>query len=447
MAIATLPTGTPAAPSTPSAPPTTRPDRTDRRVALAGLTGTTIEFYDYFIYGTAAALVFNKVFFPHLSPTMGAVAALATLAVVFVFRPLGSIVFGHIGDRLGRKRTLVITLTLMGLCTVGVGLMPGAATIGWVAPVLLVLFRAAQGFAVGGEWAGAALFTSENAADGRRGRLTMYPQLGACVAFALASLTFLIVNLSIGETSDAFIAWGWRIPFLLSAVLIAVGLYVRLHTSETPVFTDAQRKGDTTRAPFLEVWRRQTRTMLLVIGVTTGIFGAMTVGSVYLTTYATTTLHMGMSTILLIDVLAALAACVTTVFASVWSDRIGRRRIVLAGSVGLAVWSLVLFPLMNVGTPLAVGTAAVVLLALIGVAYGPLAAYLPELFATRYRYSGAGVSYNLGGVAGGAVVLLIAAPLSTVWGGVGLGIYLATMLLAGIGCLLALPETRDRSLV
>ncbi|MBN9112337.1 MAG: MFS transporter [Pseudonocardia sp.] len=441
MAIATLPTGTPAAPSAPV------PHRIDRRVALAGLTGTMIEFYDYFIYGTAAALVFNKVFFPHLSPTMGAVAALATLAVVFVFRPLGSIVFGHVGDRLGRKRTLVITLTLMGVCTVGVGLMPGAATIGWVAPVLLVLFRAAQGFAVGGEWAGAALFTSENAADGRRGRLTMYPQLGACVAFALASLTFLIVNLSIGETSDAFIAWGWRIPFLLSAVLIAVGLYVRLHTGETPVFTDAQRNGDTTKAPFLDVWRRQTRTMLLVIGVTTGIFGAMTVGSVYLTTYATTTLHMSMTTILLIDALAALAACVTTVFASVMSDRIGRRRIVLAGSVGLAVWSLVLFPLMNVGTPLAVGTAAVVLLALIGVAYGPLAAYLPELFATRYRYSGAGVSYNLGGVAGGAVVLLIAAPLSAVWGGVGLGIYLAVMLVAGIGCLLALPETRDRSLV
>ncbi|MGD9987527.1 MFS transporter [Pseudonocardia sp.] len=438
MAIATQPAAAPA--------PAPAPQRTDRRVALAGLAGTTIEFYDYFIYGTAAALVFDKVFFPHLSPMAGAVAALATLAVVFVFRPLGSVVFGHIGDRLGRKRTLVVTLTLMGLCTVGVGLMPGAATIGWVAPVLLVLLRAAQGFAVGGEWAGAALFTSESAADGRRGRLTMYPQLGACIAFALASLTFLVVNLSIGETSDAFVAWGWRIPFLLSGVLIAVGLYVRLHTSETPVFTAAQRKGDTVRAPFVEVWRRQTRTMLLVIGVTSGIFGAMTVGSVYLTTYATKTLHMDMTTILLIDTLAALAACVTTVIASVWSDRIGRRRIVLAGSVGLAIWSPVLFPLMNVGSPLAVGTAAVVLLALIGVAYGPLAAYLPELFATRYRYCGAGISYNLGGVAGGAVVLLIAAPLSAVWGGVGLGCYLTAVLLAGIGCLLALPETRDRSL-
>ncbi|GAA4883194.1 MFS transporter [Pseudonocardia benzenivorans] len=437
---------TDAAPSHTFAPDTPPPERTDRRVALASLAGTTIEFYDYFIYGTAAALVFNKVFFPNLSPTMGAVAALATLAVVFVFRPLGSAVFGHIGDRLGRKRTLVLTLTLMGLCTVGVGVMPGAATIGWVAPVLLVLFRAAQGFAVGGEWAGAALFASENAADGRRGRLTMYPQLGACVAFVLASLTFLVVNLSIGETSDAFVTWGWRVPFLLSAGLIAVGLYVRLHTSETPVFARARSRGETTRAPFLEVWRRQTRTMLLAIGVTTGIFGAMTVGSVYLTTYATTTLHLGMSTILLIDVLAAAAACVTTVLASVWSDRIGRRGLVLASCIGLAAWSLVLFPLMNVGTPLAVGTAVVVLLALIGLAYGPLGAYLPEMFATRCRYTGAGVSYNLGGVAGGAVILLIAAPLSATWGGVGLGLYMTAMLLVSIGCLVALPETYRRPL-
>jgi MFS family permease len=427
-------------------PAAAAPARTDRRVALAGLAGTTIEFYDYFIYGTAAALVFNKVFFPDLSPTMGAVAALATLAVVFVFRPLGSIVFGHIGDRLGRKRTLVLTLSLMGVCTVAVGLMPGAATIGWVAPVLLVLFRAAQGFAVGGEWAGAALFTTENAQDGRRGRLTMYPQLGACLAFVLASLTFLVVNLSIGETSDAFVTWGWRLPFLLSAALIVVGLYVRLHTCETPVFTRAKNEGRTTRAPFLEVWRTQTRTMLLAIGVTTGIFGTMTVGSVFLTSYATTTLHMGMSTILVIDALAALASCVTTVVASVWSDRIGRRRIVVVGVVGLAAWSLLLFPLMDVGTPLAVGTAVVGLLAIIGLAYGPLGAYLPELFATRHRYTGAGLSYNLGGVAGGAVILLIAGPLIAAFGSLALGIYLAAVLLVSLACLRALPETRTRAL-
>lgn len=445
MATATLPTGTVPLASTPDTPPPER--RANRRIALASLAGTTIEFYDYFIYGTAAALVFNKVFFPGLSPAMGALAAFATLAVVFVFRPVGSIVFGHIGDRLGRKRTLIITLMLMGLCTVGVGLMPGAASIGWLAPVLLVLLRAFQGLAVGGEWAGAALFATESAPEGRRGHFAMFPQLGACIAFAFASLTFLVVDLSIGETSTAFVEWGWRVPFLLSAVLIVVGLFVRLHTVETPVFTATARKG-TSRSPFLEVWRRQPRTMLLAIGVTTGIFGGMTIGSVFLTSYATATLGLSQSTILLIDVLAALASCVTTVLASLWSDRIGRRRLVIGGALGLAAWSLVLFPLMDIGTPLAVGTAIVGLLGIVGFAYGPLGAYLPELFTTRHRYTGAGLSYNLGGVAGGAVILLLAAPLAaSAWGPITLGVYMATMLLVSVGCLLALPETRNRPLL
>jgi MFS family permease len=440
MATAVLPTST-------SAPDTPPPDRrATRRIALASLAGTTIEFYDYFIYGTAAALVFNKVFFPDLSGTVGALAALATLAVVFVFRPVGSVVFGHVGDRLGRKRTLVITLSLMGLCTVGVGLMPGAATIGWLAPALLVVLRACQGLAVGGEWAGAALFATENAPDGHRGRFALFPQLGACIAFAFASLTFLVVDLSIGETSDAFVQWGWRVPFLLSAVLIAVGLYVRMHTTETPVFTAAAREG-TSRAPFLEVWRRQPRTMLLAVGVTTGIFGAMTIGSVFLTSYATATLGLGQSTILLIDVVAATASGATAVLASVWSDRIGRRRLVVGGALGLAAWSVALFPLMDLGTPTAVGVAIVGLLALVGVAYGPLGAYLPELFATRHRYTGAGLSYNLGGVAGGAVILMLAAPLvASAWGPTALGIYMAAMLLVSVGCLAALPETRNRPL-
>ena len=442
--IATTPTS---GPKTPPPEPVLRP-AAKRRIALASLAGTTIEFYDYFIYGTAAALVFNKVFFPGLDATLGALAAFATLSVPFVFRPIGSILFGHIGDRLGRKRTLIITLMLMGLCTVGVGLMPGAASIGVLAPVLLILLRACQGLAVGGEWAGAALFATENAPEGRRGRYALFPQLGACIAFAFAALTFLVVDLSIGETSDAFVAWGWRIPFLLSAVLIAVGLYVRLHTTETPVFTRARRQGGTTRAPFVEVWRRQTRTMLLAIGVTTGIFGAMTVGSVYLTSYATATLGLSQSTILLIDVIAALASGATTVLAALWSDRIGRRRLVLTGCLALAAWSLVLFPLMAIGSSLAVGTGITVLLALVGVAYGPLGAYLPEMFATRHRYTGAGLSYNLGGVAGGAVILLLAAPLAaSAWGATALGVYMATMLLVSAGCLLALPETRHRSLI
>jgi len=439
--IATTPTS---GPKTPPPEPVLRP-AAKRRIALASLAGTTIEFYDYFIYGTAAALVFNKVFFPGLDATLGALAAFATLSVAFVFRPIGSILFGHIGDRLGRKRTLIITLMLMGLCTVGVGLLPSADSIGVAAPILLVALRACQGLAVGGEWAGAALFATESAPAGQRGRFASFPQLGAVVAFALASLTFLVVDLSVGETGSAFVDWAWRLPFLFSAVLIGVGLWVRLHTVETPVFTHAVR--ERSRVPFVELWRRQPRTILLVTGLATGIFGAMTIGSVYLTGYATSVLGMSQAAILGINVLAALASGVTTVLAARWSDRVGRRRLVLAGSIGLAGWSLVLFPLLRIGTPLAVGTGVVVLLALVGLAYGPLGAYLPELFPTRYRYTGAGLSYNLGGVTGGAVILIVATPLvASGWGAPALGVYMAAALLLTVGCLLALPETRDRSL-
>jgi MFS family permease len=424
------------------------PDRRAvRRINLASMAGTTIEYYDYFIYGTAAALVFDKVFFPHLGGVVGAIAAFGTFAVAFVFRPVGAVLFGHIGDRLGRKRTLILTLMMMGLCTVAVGLLPGAATIGVAAPILLVALRAVQGMAVGGEWAGAALFASENAPDGRRGRFALYPQVGATVAFALASATFLLVDLGIGETSAAFLSWGWRVPFVLSALLIGVGLYVRLHTEETPVFTAAARAPRRRGVPFLEVWRRQPRTMLLATGLTTGIFAVMSVASVYLTSYATSALGMSTAGILVIDIVGSVATVAITAAAAVLSDRFGRRPLVLAGCIALAVWSLVLFPLIDTRSPLAIGTGVVVLLGLIGLAYGPLGAYLPEMFSTRHRYTGAGLSYNLGGVVGGAGILMAAAPLAASgWGPIALGLCMAVLLLISVGCLWGLPETRDRSL-
>ena len=424
------------------------PDRKAvRRITIASMAGTTIEFYDYFIYGTAAALVFHKVFFPHTDGVVGAIAAFGTFALVYVFRPVGSILFGHVGDRLGRKRTLIVTLMTMGLCTVAVGLMPGAATIGVAAPILLVALRAVQGLAVGGEWAGAALFATENAPDGRRGRFALYPQVGATVAFALAAATFLAVDLGVGETSDAFLSWGWRVPFLLSALLIGVGLYVRLHTDETPVFTDAARTATRRGAPFLEVWRRRPRTMLLATGLATGVFATMSVATSFLTSYATGSLGMSKAGILVIDIIAALVSVATTAYAAILSDRLGRRRVVTAGCIGLGVWSLVLFPLLDTRSPLAVGAGIVVLLALLGPAYGPLGAYLPEMFSTRYRYTGAGVSYNLGGVAGGAVILVVAAPLTaSAWGPITLGLCIAGLLAIAVACLRRLPETHQRSL-
>ncbi|MCE0763035.1 MHS family MFS transporter [Pseudonocardia kujensis] len=432
------------APPTPAA----RPGRTaTRRINLASMAGTTIEFYDYFIYGTAAALVFPKVFFPHTDGAVGAIAAFGTFALVYVFRPVGSILFGHVGDRLGRKRTLIVTLVTMGLCTVAVGLMPGAATIGVAAPILLVVLRAAQGLAVGGEWAGAALFATENAPDGQRGRFALYPQVGATVAFALAAVTFLAVDLGTGETSAAFLSWGWRVPFLLSALLIGVGLYVRLHTEETPVFTEATRTASRRGVPFLEVWRHRPRTMLLATGLATGVFACMSIATAYLTGYATGSLGMSKAEILVIDLVGALVSVATTASAAVLSDRLGRRRVVLAGCLGLAVWSLVLFPLLDTRSPVAIATGIVVLLALVGPAYGPLGAYVPEMFPTRYRYTGAGMSYNLGGVAGGALILLVAAPLTaSAWGPTALGVCMAGLLAIALGCLRRLPETHERSL-
>jgi MFS family permease len=425
------------------------PSQSTRRIALASMVGTTIEYYDYLIFGTAAALVFGQVFFPQLGGATGALAALASLAVAFIFRPVGSVLFGHIGDRLGRKSTLIITLLLMGISTVGVGLLPSAASIGIAAPILLVLLRAFQGLAVGGEWAGAALFAAESAPTHRRGRFGAFPQLGATLAFVLSGLTFLIIYLVVGDADGAFLEWGWRVPFLLSGVLIAVGLWVRLRTSETPVFAATTPTERRAAIPFAEVWRRQPRTVLLTVGVMTGIFACISTGSVYLTSYATGTSGLGLSepTVLLMTIVAGVAAAMTTVLSARWSDRIGRRRIILSASVALIGWSLAMFPLMGTGSVAAFGTGLVIFMALIGLAYGPVAAYLPEAFPTAYRYTGTGLTYNLGGVAGGGVALVVAPMLAGSGAGtLAIGIYLAVMMLITAGCMLALPETKDASL-
>ena len=423
------------------------PSLSTRRIALASMVGTTIEYYDYAIFGTAAALVFGQVFFPQLGGATGTLAALASLAVAFVFRPIGSVLFGHVGDRLGRKSTLIITLLLMGISTVGVGLLPSAASIGVAAPILLLLLRALQGLAVGGEWAGAALFAAESAPSRRRGRFASFPQLGPTLAFVLSCLTFLITYSIVGTSSGAFLQWGWRVPFLLSGVLIAVGLWVRLRTTETPVFAAAARAERRLVSPFAEVRRRQPRTVLLTFGLMTGMFACGSIGTVYLTSYGTSQLGLSQTTVLMIDVLAAVAAMLTTVLGACWSDRIGRRPIILGASLGLLAWALVMFPLMGTGSTFAFGLGLVVFLALLGLAYGPIGAYLPEAFATSYRYTGAGLAYNLGGVAGGGVVLIIAPILAgSATGPLAIGIYLAVMTLVSVVCMLALPETKDASL-
>ncbi|GAA4432769.1 MHS family MFS transporter [Actinokineospora soli] len=414
-----------------------------RRVALASCAGTTIEFYDFFIYGTAAALVFPKVFFPALGEAAGTVASFATFAVAFGARPLGAVLFGHFGDRLGRKKTLISTLLLMGIATVLIGCLPSAASIGVAAPLLLVLLRIAQGLAVGGEWAGATLLAAEYAPPAKRGLYAVFPQLGPALAFALSSTTFLIVNLFVGETSAAFIEWGWRVPFLLSAVLLAVGLYVRLAIEETPMFVKADRVAT---APIVGAFRHQWREILLAAGSLAMLFAFFYIGTAFLTSYGTAKVGLSRSTVLSLGVASTVVFGAAIVLSGIYSDRVGRKRVVLAACLVSVPWSFVMFPLLDTGSAVAFALTLMVTMAIFGVAYGPAGALLPEMFRTRYRYTGAGIAYNLAGVIGGGTAPILAADLSAAHGGQAVGYVLAAFGLLSVICTLALPETRDRAM-
>ena len=438
-----------------SAAGATQPPQTTsvRRVAIASCIGTTIEFYDFFIYGTAAALVFPTVFFPALGATAGTVASFATFAVAFIARPVGAMLFGHFGDRIGRKKTLISTLLLMGISTLLIGLLPGAATIGVAAPIILVLLRFGQGFAVGGEWAGATLLTAEYAPPGKRGLYAMFPQLGPAIAFVLSSSTFLITGAVLGDTNQAFLDYGWRIPFLFSIVLVGIGLYMRLAIEETPVFKAeqaervAEQKNEAPRTlPFLDAWRFQTKEILLSAGALACLFAFFYMGTAFLTSYGTKTLGFSRPFVLSVGIASAFVFGAAIIVSALYSDRIGRRKVIMI-SCGLAVvWALILFPLLDTGTPIAFILGMFGTLMIFGIAYGPCGALLPEMFQTRYRYTGAGLGYNLAGVLGGAVPPLIAAPLASAYGSMAIGIMLASLGVVSLVCTWALVETKDHAL-
>lgn len=419
-----------------------------RRVALASCVGTTIEFYDFYLYGTAAALVFPRVFFPALGSTAGTVASFATFAVAFVARPVGAMIFGHYGDRYGRKQTLIATLLLMGMATVLIGLLPGATTIGIAAPVLLVMLRFAQGLAVGGEWAGATLLAAEYAPPGRRGWYAMFPQLGAPIGLALSSATFLITGLTLGNTDQTFLDYGWRVPFLISAVLLGAGLYVRWRIEETPVFRHDQRQRLATRTPLREALSQAPREILLSAGTLTMIFALFYTGTTYLTSYGTSPTGAALSRalVLSIGIGAGAAMAAGVILSAIVSDRLGRRTVVMLTCGAAVVWSLLLFPLLNTRTPIAFGVSVIVTLTMMGLAYGPVGALLPETFPTRFRYTGAGTSYNLAGIAGGAIPPLVAAPLAAAFGSFSIGIMLCAISLLSLLCTKALLETKDQDL-
>ncbi|MBI2702704.1 MAG: MHS family MFS transporter [Mycobacterium sp.] len=417
-----------------------------RRVALACLVGSAVEFYDFFIYGTAAALVFPTVFYPQLSPTMATVASMGTFATAFLSRPLGAAVFGHFGDRLGRKRTLVVTLLIMALSTVTVGLVPGTATVGIAAPLILITLRLLQGFAVGGEWAGSALLSAETAPAERRGRYGMFTVIGGGIALVLSSLTFLGVNLTIGERSSAFMTWGWRLPFLFSGVLIAIALYVRLNIKETPVFARQESPNAASGTPFAQVLLMQRREVVLAAGCVLGCFGLVYLASTYLTAYAATHLGYSRNVILLVGALGGLMCIAAAALTSTLCDRFGRRRVLLVcWAVGVP-WALLVMPMVDSGDVTLFAVAIGGLFALDGAVFGPVTAFVPELFPTRYRYTGTALSVNVAGVIGGAVPPLIADPLLEHYGSWAIGLMMATLALVSLLATYLLPETNGIAL-
>ncbi|HKI42518.1 MAG TPA: MFS transporter [Mycobacterium sp.] len=417
-----------------------------RRVAAACLVGSAIEFYDFLIYGTAAALVFPTVFFPGLSPTVAMIASMGTFATAFLSRPLGAAFFGYFGDRLGRKKTLVATLLIMAVSTVSVGLVPSTAAIGAAAPMILVALRLLQGFAVGGEWAGSALLSAEYAPPGKRGRYGMFTLLGGGTAAVLSSLTFLGVNFTIGEDSPAFMQWGWRIPFLISAALIGFALYVRLNIDETPVFAEEKALNLVPKAPLAEVLHLQRREVFLAAGSMLSAFGFVYMGNTYLTMYAHSHLGYTRSFIWSVGVLSGLASFFSVAFSAILSDRVGRRRVMLVGWALCVPWAFLVLPLMNTGNPVWYTVAVVGTFVVAPIGSGPTGAFIPELFATRYRYSGSALAQNLAGVVGGALPPLLAGTLMATYGSWAIGLMLATLAATSLLCTYLLPETNGTAL-
>lgn len=417
-----------------------------RRIAVACLVGSAIEFYDFMIYGTAAALVFPTVFFPHLSPAGATAASMGTFATAFLSRPLGAAVFGYFGDRLGRKKTLVATLLIMGLSTVCVGLVPSSGAIGAAAPLILVALRLLQGFAVGGEWAGSALLSVEYAPAGQRGRYGVFTLMGGGIAGVLSSATFLGVNFTIGEGSPAFLQWGWRVPFLLSAVLVALALYVRLNIEETPVFAEEKARELIPQTPLAELMRLQRREIALAAGSILGALGFIYMAHTYLAMYAHSQLGYSRNFIWFVGALGGLASMTFMAASATLCDRLGRRRIMLVGWTCCLLWSFLVMPLLNTGKPVGYAVAIVGMCSAAAIGSGPTAAFIPELFATRYRYSGTALAQNLAGIVGSASPPLIAGTLLMTYGSWAIGLMLAALTAVSLACTYLLPETNGTAL-
>jgi MFS family permease len=430
----------------PLAPPARRSLRT---LMTAGLIGSSLEWYDFFIYATASALVFGQVFFPDASPLTATLLSFSTFWAGFVARPIGGLIFGHVGDRIGRKPALVVCLVLMGLATFTIGLLPTTSTVGAVAPVLLVLLRFLQGIAIGGQWGGMALLLTESAGEKRRGTAGAFGQMGAPIGTILGNGAFLLVGAVM--SNEAFLAWGWRVPFLLSALLLPVVLFIQLKVEDTPVFRELQAKAErgsktTVKAPISEVIRTSPKRILLGAGLMFATNAVVYICIAGLPSYATQKLGVDKDPMLVIVLAASALGTVLVYLSGRLSDRVGRRPLLLVGTVLIAVWGFPFFWLADTGSVALIAVA--VMVAYVGsmLAYGPLAAYLAELFEPRVRYSGMSLAYQLAAilVSGGTPFLMaaiLAATGSTTW----VSVFIVAMGLISAVSALLLPETNPRA--
>jgi metabolite-proton symporter len=425
-----------------------------RRVALTSLAGTSIEWYDFFLYATAAAVIFPIAFFPQEDPTTALLISFSSLAVGFLARPLGGVVFGHFGDRIGRKRTLVVALMMMGITTTLIGFLPTYASIGVAAPILLVLLRFVQGLAIGGQWGGAMLLVTESAPADQRGWYGAYAQAGAPLGVVLANLAFIGVSSSMSD--EAFMDWGWRLPFIASIVLIGISMYIQLKIEDTQAFqslSNAQSATDkpaetVKRSPVIEAIRKYPKRIMLAAGAFLSVQVTFYILIAFVISYGMKSPNLMLSKdLMLTAVLVAAAIMVPTQFYfSGLSDRIGRKNVYRWGAILTGAWGFALFPLIDTGNPLLICLAITVGLLFLGMQYGPQAAYFTELFSTEVRYSGASLGYQLGAIIGGALAPTIAVLLWSSFGIFYVSVYIAIAALLTLWSLSHLEETKGSTL-
>ncbi|AYF90328.1 MFS transporter [Pseudomonas sp. DY-1] len=424
--------------------PGTQPANSPVRVATASFIGTAIEFYDFYVYATAAALVIGPVFFPQTSSTAQMLSAFLTFGIAFLARPLGSALFGHFGDRIGRKSTLVASLLLMGVSTTLIGVLPGYESIGAWAPILLCLLRFGQGLGLGGEWGGAALLATENAPPGKRAWYGMFPQLGPSIGFLAANGLFLGLAMELDD--EQFRSWGWRIPFLLSAVLVVVGLYVRLKLEETPVFAQAMARQEKSRVPLLDTFSGHWRPLLLGALAMVVCYALFYISTVFSLSYGVSTLGYSRETFLALLCFAVLFMALATPISAWLSDRFGRKPVLIGGTLLAILSGFTMEPLLTQGSAYGVALFLCIELFLMGVTFAPMGALLPELFPTRVRYTGASAAYNLGGIVGASVAPFFAQKLVAMGGLSWVGGYVSIAAVISLLAVLCLKETRDSDL-